>query len=563
MIEDRFRPGRLRSGLHWKALPGAAGQKIVFRKRIHSRNVGRLWSHVKLSFCALLLATAPACSKQDKPQHVSPRPLEDSILQKIHGEDDSHELPPLDDPIIKTTDYHMRDDDAVFGVVVSGIARAYPWWIIKNYHVVNDTIGETPVLISFCEQCSSAAAFLREVDDQLLSMRTKGVYKGTIVLTDRETESIWSPFDGVAIAGKQKGTKLERLPIVLNRWHEWKTRHPETGVVFGNQWQRQGHGDFYSPGKWGIDDEMAESIDHWDTRLPENLLVLGILSDGVDKAYPLATLKIAGNVVNDKVGSTPVALFARDEFEASAYERSLDGQVLTFETTAAGGEAIVQDSETGSLWTSEGLAVQGPLKGKQLGRPDSRLSEWYEWSAYHPETEIYGRIDPDVQTNIGAKFQGKIVFPEVRLERLDTEKFASIETPAAINVIVLWSTWCPPCREAIPVLEQFVRAHDESSVAVASIAIHMASPKALNSLRKTVEQERLTFPVFLITESVYDLLENLCLEMNRFGIILPMAFIMDGDRRVQAVLAGEGLKKLPNIVENLARTKKTIGMSYK
>jgi len=32
--------------------------------------------------------------------------------------------------------------NTVFGVVVSGRARAYPWWIAKNYHVVNDSAGK-------------------------------------------------------------------------------------------------------------------------------------------------------------------------------------------------------------------------------------------------------------------------------------------------------------------------------------------------------------------------------------------------------------------------------------
>jgi len=485
-------------------------------------------------------------------QKVS-EPLKDSIHDHIHGQEASHELTPLDDPIVKTTDYHMRDADDVFGVVVSGIARAYPWWVIKNYHVVNDTIGQTPVLISFCEQCSAASAFRRSINGELLSMKTVGVYNGTILLGDRETGSLWSPFDGVSISGSRKGEELERLPIVLTRWAEWKKRHPDSGVVFGHQFLRQGHGDFYAPGKWGIDDDMIERMDSWDTRLPEHALVYGIESEGTSRAFPMVSVSTSGNLVNDEVDNLPVVVLARGEYEMSGYERTLEGRVLTFDVSAEGESTFMHDRETGTHWTFEGLAVRGPLKDKELNRLDGYLSEWHVWYAYHPHTEIYGPIVPEIQTNIVSKFHGEIVFPEMQLACLSEDGIAPIETPKAINVIFLWATWCPPCRERIPELEHFLRDYSGTNLTASSIAIHMASATGFQRIRNVAEEENLSFPVFLVTEPAYEVLEKLCLDMGRFGVILPMAFVVDGDRRVQAVVSGEGLKELPTIINALAQ----------
>ena len=36
---------------------------------------------------------------------------------------------------------HMRPEDLVVGVVVGRDSRAYPWWVMSQYHVVNDTVG--------------------------------------------------------------------------------------------------------------------------------------------------------------------------------------------------------------------------------------------------------------------------------------------------------------------------------------------------------------------------------------------------------------------------------------
>jgi len=81
----------------------------------------------------------------------------------------------------------------------------------------------------------------------------------------------------------------------------------------------------------------------------------------------------------------------------------------------------------------------------------------------------------------------------------------------------------------------------------------MVGATALERIRNVADEENFSFPVFLVTEPAYEILEKLCLDMDRFGIILPMAFVVDETRRVQAVLSGKGLQELPTIVNALAK----------
>src|SRR5260221_7160055 len=134
----------------------------------------------------------------------------------------------------------MRDDDLVLGVVVGGQARAYPWWILKNYHVVNDTIAGVPVAIAFCEQCSGGAAFRRQQKGSTLFLDVAGVYNGTIILKDRETGSLWAPFSGRALEGPLTGQKLDRFPLVFTHWDERSARHPDTDVGWASPSARSG-----------------------------------------------------------------------------------------------------------------------------------------------------------------------------------------------------------------------------------------------------------------------------------------------------------------------------------
>ena len=71
-----------------------------------------------------------------------------------------------------------------------------------------------------------------------------------------------------------------------------------------------------------------------------------------------------------------------------AYSRMLDGQVLELFNTGAD-EFAFQDEQTGSTWDREGTASAGPLEGMALDFIPSFISEWYGWSGYHPETELF------------------------------------------------------------------------------------------------------------------------------------------------------------------------------
>jgi hypothetical protein len=177
-------------------------------------------------------------------------PSRTPIADRIRGQHIAAGHPPMEAPAVRSAAGadHMRADDVVLGVVVSGKPRAYPWWIVKHFHAVNDTLGGVPLAVAFCEQCTGAAAFRRTLQGRILSMEVPGVYNGTIILRDRETRTLWAPFSGQALEGPLAGRRLERIPLSLVRWREWKDRHPDTDVLWGPPQARSGHGSWYEPG---------------------------------------------------------------------------------------------------------------------------------------------------------------------------------------------------------------------------------------------------------------------------------------------------------------------------
>ncbi len=472
------------------------------------------------------------------------------VADRIRGREIAGQLAPLDHPEHRTaaTATHMRDDDLVWGVVVAGHARAYPWWILKNYHVVNDTIGDIPVAIAFCEQCSGGAAFRRSRNGRVLSLEVPGVYNGTIILRDRETRTLWAPFSGRAIEGPLAGAKLDRFPLFLTHWDEWVARHADTDVLWARPSAREGHGSWYRPGKWGIVSEMGETIASFDPLLPENALVYGVEAGASAKAYPLSRIELRGGVLNDQVGQTPVVVIAKGTFEAAGYARHLKGRLLTFRPSSLR-EGVMTDAETGSLWSSEGEALGGPLRGERLEALDGYSVEWHVWSAYHPRAAVFDEPIPAGPR----RPRDEWVFPELTLPSLTTGTSQKLALSGEVNLVALWAAWCPPCRVEMPRLQRLVRENASRGLSAVGIAIHIPEEIEREAIRRFVAEARITFPILLIDDPSYEQLDSLARDTGRPGLVLPTVFLVDPRGKMLAVFSGKEVDSLRGALGTLLR----------
>ena len=54
---------------------------------------------------------------------------------------------------------YLKGRDRVLGVSINGAARAYPIRILNYHEIVNDVIGGTAAVITYCPLCGSGTAF--------------------------------------------------------------------------------------------------------------------------------------------------------------------------------------------------------------------------------------------------------------------------------------------------------------------------------------------------------------------------------------------------------------------
>jgi hypothetical protein len=313
-------------------------------------------------------------------------------------------IPAIDDPQFITVveaDAWLEDREPVVFVQAGGDARAYPIQILIWHEIVNDTVGEQLLIVSFCPLCNTAIAFKRTFDGQVLDFGTTGRLRfSNLIMYDRQTETWWQQATGEAIAGELTGAQLEFYPASMIAWEDFKSLYPDGRVLSRATGTSRNYG---SNPYFGYDDvDQTPFLYNGPTpeTLPPMARVLTVDLNGEAVAYPYDVLQ-EQRVINDTAGGEEIVVFwtegtasaldtrqipeGREVGAAVAYSRSLEGQVLTFR---AAGDQIL-DEQTGSQWNIFGQAVAGGLQGKQLPPVVSINHFWFSWAAFRPETRVY------------------------------------------------------------------------------------------------------------------------------------------------------------------------------
>ncbi|MBL8819410.1 MAG: DUF3179 domain-containing protein [Planctomyces sp.] len=310
---------------------------------------------------ALVSQTDTAGEPQDKepkfaPIHVLPRQpaiVTPPVLQRSEVTD------------------QVTDDELVLGVVVNGESRAYPINMLHGpkREIINDTLGGVPVAAMWCHLCHSAIMFDRRIDDRALTFQVSGMlWNRTLVMYDSETRSLWSLLLEKGMTREMKGRRLTSLPADLTTWGKWKSLHPETTVLNLSRSNDRFVRSFYEEPRAYV---FGFVLDH-----PRHIRIESFLDT------PLINV--------DLDGSQLLASFDHSTFSIRLFDRTVDGDTLTFAVQPSSEEAVsllMTDSETNSEWDAyTGLALSGPLKGKQLQQHSGAIALTRNWKAFYPRS---------------------------------------------------------------------------------------------------------------------------------------------------------------------------------
>lgn len=284
----------------------------------------------------------------------------------------------------------LRDDDRVIALLGADPPLAVPRKLLNQHEIVNLEWNDRSVAITHCPLTVSSLAFDRSVVDGAKFGVSGLLFHNNLVMFDkREDQSLWPQMSRRATCGSSAGTSMEMVPVLDLRWEHWRTLHPDTRVLP----VRVSGQNTRSVARNAPRPRTGTSTGQHRKQSTPSGLVLGLPGRGQIRgdegpkvnsggiAFPFRRLATDTGARVVRVSSGTVLFWSQDARTAMVYESSSRFLV-------DGGQIL--DEDTGSVWTIEGRAVEGPRKGDQL-RPVSSayVALWSAWSNFNPETNVW------------------------------------------------------------------------------------------------------------------------------------------------------------------------------
>jgi hypothetical protein len=290
---------------------------------------------------------------------------------------------PVNKSFTTASDSDLDRSKLVIGVVIDGQAKAYPIQLIGYHHQVMDTVGNTPVLVTYCTVCRSGRIYSPIVNGKQESFRLVGMDHFNAVFEDATTKSWWQQATGVSIAGPLKGQVLKEFPSSQMTLDVWLRQNPKSLVMqpdtlFMDHYFKL---EDYDKGTMRSD-LVRRDKESWQ----HNSWVVGVVNSYSSKAYDWNEL-LQKKIIQDSVDDIPILLtIENDSASFHVYDRRMDATLLRFQLFQ--GKDSLEDSNTHSIWNMDGICTSGPLKGRRLLPMQSYNEFWHSWQTFHKDGKV-------------------------------------------------------------------------------------------------------------------------------------------------------------------------------
>ncbi len=117
--------------------------------------------------------------------------------------------------LTRTDSLSWKDKSWVVGIQIGNASKAYDWNLLKQNQIINDKVGDHPIVIALSKDGQSFVAFERPSDFESFTVRNDSLFT---------TNKVFN-FAGRSVNSTES---LKKVSAYQEFWHSWRTFHPDT-----------------------------------------------------------------------------------------------------------------------------------------------------------------------------------------------------------------------------------------------------------------------------------------------------------------------------------------------
>lgn len=254
--------------------------------------------------------------------------------------------------------------------------------------------------------------------------------------------------------------------------------------------------------------------------------------DGFPFRFPHIELRL-GDGVDHWLPAFGAGVLRKPEFEA-VEQTTVDGQTRTRMTFTAenGNVAALIDPESHFIESMSfrilepGQPEENTVRAKFLfdrtETPDAVVEPSFSPAARRRVSTV-----ADLKSNLISVGEAA---PEFTLRSLDGATVSLSDLRGNIVILDFWATWCVPCKQGLPLLNEYARWADEENLPVRVLAVDVRETKGVEAVREYWNAQDFIFPTLLDSDD----------QMDRAYAIndIPLSVVIGPEGRVVEVHSG-------------------------
>lgn len=279
------------------------------------------------------------------------------------------------------SDNKIAKDKLILGVVHNGQAKAYPIQLIGYHHQVIDTVGGTPMMITYCTVCRTGRVYLPFVNGKYEQFRLVGMDHFNAMFEDQTTGSWWQQATGESITGKLKGKTLRSFPSEQVSLASWLRQYPNSLIMQADSLFKEEYSGLknYDSGKGKSKLTTRDSLS-WKPKS----WVVGITLGKTAKAYDWNTL-LQKRIIYDTVEKHHLIIVLEKDGKSFHVFKS-ESPFGKLDLVLKDNQLI--DSQSDAVWDMDGKCISGKYQGSFLPKIQAYQEFWHSWETFQPNTLV-------------------------------------------------------------------------------------------------------------------------------------------------------------------------------